>query len=62
MLDHTYLGTPASKMQQKDLDQCLSEGFQVLDSAELSVQEAASWVRLRLEVEQIRRRLGIAVR
>jgi hypothetical protein len=62
MMDHTYCGTPVSQMPQRALDECLDEGFQILDKWGMSENEAAYWVRLRLEIERIRRQLGIAVR
>lgn len=62
MLDHTYKGTPVSRMTQADLDDCLGTGFKILDTCGYEEGSAKYWVRLRLEIEVVRRRLGIAVR
>lgn len=64
MIDHTYRGTPVSQMPEAALRDCLAHGFSV-NEATLdgnSIQDAEYWIRLRLEIEVLRRALGIAIR
>lgn len=63
MLDHTYCGTPVSQMSDKDLHDCIVDGFKVRNPGELGdPANAEYWIRKRLEVEVVRRHLGLEVR
>lgn len=58
----TFRGVPTALMPYEDLLDCVNEGFEILDAEGQGVDEVSFWVRLRLEIEVIRRREGIPIR
>lgn len=63
MMDHTYCGTPVSCMSTEDIYDCLNEGFCIIgeDDTKACTDWRAYWIRLRLEVELLRRSLGLPI-
>lgn len=64
MMDHTYRGIPVSQMPMEAIYSCLNVGFEITENGnELPhVDNPEYWIRMRLEIELVRRSLGIPVR
>ena len=60
---HTYRGTPIVQVHTADIYDLLGTGIQIIENTEFaSNDEALNWIKLRLEVELIRRSLGLEIR
>lgn len=63
MRDHTYLGTPVSRMSNEDLDRILADGgVRIISSDGESEEYAQAMAMERLRIERLRRDLGLPLR
>jgi len=64
VLDHTYRGTPVSKMYREDILSVLKTGacYAYRDPTVSVSDEDWFWIKMRLEIELLRRDLGLAIK
>lgn len=63
MFDHTYNGTPTAEIPIQDIYEILADGgaYDTINGRPVD-SESWFWIKLRLEVEIVRRQLGIPIR